>query len=160
MTGNNFRQEMLLIDPLFMHVLDKEFRPSSDTARRAHTLGKLVDSAWKKGEPGPARDQEELILGNFGILKAYTYNPSWAPNVEVRDFVRIDDRNPMFEVMSGVILRSNLGDSLAISHDPFANTAGITNEDAVTLEVGPSLTRLRQHIASTALEFFERARGA
>lgn len=148
----------LLIPPLFYDALSEKFKPPHDEKKRRHSLARLMVRSFEDGESSPARDQEELIIGNNGILTAYRYLPVWAPGVESSAFTREDMRFGQANTLAGLILRDDKHHTLAVSYDIDTMTLSESGIGEVRLAVGSALNDVRKHMAQIAFEFFDAAK--
>ena len=139
----SIRPEDFTVRPLFYDALSGEFTPATDP--RQHTLGRLAVATIKKGS---------YSLQDSGSYPAYSYTPSWAPEVtcEVDGVFTIGGR----AILQGISLSRDNDRSLYVRD--YAGTAvdviGGAEDMRYELELGEHLLVARQAVSAAAEAFF------
>ncbi len=139
--------------PLFYDALSGEFAPKCDPEERKHTLARLAYAASIKGE---LLEEESDSF--------YEYAPSWAPDRfwvvlynRHDEFVLYDDPKPVIEGKSSWLALMRRTTDNGKPHLVLRSDGSNGSLETVhPLELGPKLNEIREEIATTAQEFFDR----
>lgn len=149
--GGNDRK--LYVRPSFYDVLSGEFRYSGDPEYRVHTLGRLAQTTFLKGE---------IEVEDTECETAYyvaRYSPSWAPHTAVD--VDYDVHSGVINILSGVMVRP--ADSTAkglyfMEHNDVLSIGSSSDDLYYSLAIGRSLITARQAVTEVVGEFYENSK--
>jgi len=149
--GDNSRQ--LFVRPSFYDALSGEFRYSGDPECRVHTLGRLAQSSFIKGEI------EEIDTECDPGYYVARYSPSWAPHTAVD--VDYDVHAGVIDVATGVMLRpvNSTAEGLYFTVNNNVLSIGSSDDDVYySLALGKSIITARQAVTEVVEQFFENSR--